>query len=196
MTTKICQYCKRPRIVHRFASQIKNRKFCGMKCYHNSRRGKHRVANPRCGTRLYRIWSGMRRRCNNPSDKDYQRYGGRGINICREWSDFEVFRRWAIANGYEDRLMIERVNNQRGYRPSNCKFANAVEQARNRRSSVYIRAFGERKTMVEWSHDERCTVNYEALIARIRKQGLPAEIAITHPLQQRIKGGKRQKIEY
>lgn len=83
--------------------------------------------------RLYKIWQGMRQRCNNPKDKDYPRYGGRGINVCDEWDKSpEAFAKWAIENGYSDILSIDRKDVNGNYCPENCRWATATQQARNK----------------------------------------------------------------
>lgn len=87
-------------------------------------------------TRLYRIWSQMKRRCYLPTVKAYYRYGGRGIRVCEEWhDDFMAFHDWAMANGYEPHLSIDRKDNDGNYEPSNCRWATAKEQANNRHNS-------------------------------------------------------------
>lgn len=84
-------------------------------------------------SRLYNIWCGMKDRCSNPNNNRYDRYGGRGIIVCEEWrGSFESFSRWAFANGYNDSLSIDRVNNDGNYEPKNCRWATAKEQANNR----------------------------------------------------------------
>lgn len=90
------------------------------------------------GTRLYNIWKAMRERCNNPHDKFYPDYGGRGISVCPEWNDFAVFHEWAMANGYDPdapfgECTIDRVDNDKGYEPSNCRWISLTGQANNRR---------------------------------------------------------------
>jgi len=74
------------------------------------------------GTALYRAYYNMRGRCNNPTSKDYHKYGGRGITVCDEWNDFEVFRVWALKNGYAPRLHLHRKDNDKGYSPENCEY--------------------------------------------------------------------------
>ena len=86
-------------------------------------------------TRLYRIWKGMKNRCYNPKQAGCDRYGGRGIAICDEWlHNFEAFRTWATSNGYQDDLTIDRIDNDEGYTPDNCRWVTYQDQIHNRRS--------------------------------------------------------------
>lgn len=84
-------------------------------------------------TRLYSIWSGMLKRCNNNNCRAYKNYGGRGIKVCDEWRGFPIFQKWALENKYTDLLSIDRVDNDSDYRPDNCRWATAKQQANNRR---------------------------------------------------------------
>jgi hypothetical protein len=106
------------------------------------------ITHGESGTRLYKIWAGMKRRCN---DLEFERYGKRGISVCNEWNTYDVFRDWALNNGYDDNLTIDRIDNDKGYEPNNCRWATAKEQAYNRSSNRYLEYNGERHTIKEWS---------------------------------------------
>ena len=84
--------------------------------------------------RLYSIWTGMKTRCFNPNSARYKDYGGRGITICDEWRTFDNFCLWALSNGYEDGLTIERLDNDKSYCPSNCTWITKSEQGKNKRN--------------------------------------------------------------
>lgn len=86
---------------------------------------------------LYHVWAVMRERCNNPNSKDYKNYGGRGITCCYEWNNFKSFYNWAI-NDYKKGLQLDRINNNKGYSPNNCRWVTPKENALNRRNNIYI----------------------------------------------------------
>lgn len=85
------------------------------------------------GSRLYNIWKNARQRCRNPKTPDYILYGGRGIQFSPIWDDFAVFRDWAMANGYQDDLTIDRINPDGDYCPENCRWVGWKEQRQNQR---------------------------------------------------------------
>ncbi|QNI20404.1 HNH endonuclease [Bacillus phage 1_ICo-2020] len=80
----------------------------------------------------------MTSRCRNKNATGFSDYGGRGIRVCDSWINYENFYNWAISNGYNDELTIDRINNDGNYEPDNCKWATVQEQARNKRNTVRI----------------------------------------------------------
>lgn len=134
------------------------------------------------GTRLHNIWNGMKSRCLCEKCEAYKDYGGRGIGIRDEWrDDFAAFREWAYASGYADHLTIDRRDNDEGYSPENCRWVTFDIQANNTRKNRRFTAFGESKTVPEWSRDDRCNVNSSTLWARLTR-GWNVELAIRQPL--------------
>lgn len=83
----------------------------------------------------YFIWKTMRQRCNNPNSSRYSRYGGRGIVICDEWNQYDIFYQWALSSGYKKGLSIERINNDGNYCPENCTWIPVSEQGKNKKHS-------------------------------------------------------------
>lgn len=142
----------------------------------------NRVANLRhggWGTRLYNIWHGMKQRCLNPNDSNYIHYGGRGIGVCVEWLEFELFQEWALSNGYRDDLTIERTNVDGDYEPSNCSWISQSEQLMNTRRSRWITYNGRTKNLKEWS--EKLNIDYKTLQRRL-SSGWTFERAINEPI--------------
>ena len=118
-------------------------------------------------TRLFRIWTSMRYRCENELLASYKDYGAKGITVCKEWQDFALFREWALSHGYSDELTIDRLDNSKGYSPENCRWVTRVEQNQNTTRTHRINYNGafitaaeaarivgvSRSTVAEWVRD-------------------------------------------
>ena len=100
-------------------------------------------------TRLFYIWSSMKQRCLNKNRKSYQEYGERGISVCAEWLDFQTFYEWAMNNGYQEDLTIDRIDSNGNYEPSNCRWADLTTQARNKRNTLFVDYEGTKKPVQE-----------------------------------------------
>lgn len=105
-------------------------------------------------TRLYHIWTGMKGRCYNPNNPRYNSYGGRGILIHEEWlNNFESFYNWAISNGYAENLTLDRIDNNRGYSPDNCRWANQKQQCNNKSNNHLLTYNGKTQNITQWAEE-------------------------------------------
>lgn len=92
----------------------------------------------------YGVWRGIRERCNRSSNSSFKDYGGRGIKVCVEWNnDFQPFFEWAIANGYNQGLQIDRIDNNGDYCPDNCRFVTQKVNQNNKRNNRFCMWDGE-----------------------------------------------------
>lgn len=137
-------------------------------------------------TKLYLVWRGMHSRCENKNVAGYANYGLRGIYVCDEWAEFEPFAEWAEKNGYEEGLQIDRKENDGPYSPDNCRFVTRINNCNNKSDNHRVAAFGEIKTLAEWSRDPRCQVGYHVLRDRILRPNWTPEDAISRPRRKRV----------
>jgi hypothetical protein len=144
--------------------------------------GHARLTGPRA--RLRWMWEWMHSRCENPGDPMYRYYGARGVKVSDEWATFEPYAEWAIAAGFRKSrgLQIDRIDNNGPYSPSNCRVTTRIVNANNKSNNVRFAAFGEMKTVGEWTADPRCQVNYGTLWQRLRT-GKDPEWSIAAPPQ-------------
>ena len=132
--------------------------------------------------RLYETWKNMRRRCNDPTNKRYEQYGGRGIKVCSEWDEYLPFRSWAMSSGYSEELTIDRIDIDGDYCPENCRWADSYMQANNMTTNRNITYNGETHTMSEWAREFGIT--YGAMNHRIQR-GWSMERIQNTPLRTR-----------
>ena len=161
-----------------------NSKSCG--CWKKEQTSTTKTTHGKSQTRLYKIWLGMKKRCNNPKSSIYKHYGGRGITVCGEWSSFEPFYEWSMGNGYEDTLTIDRIDVNGNYEPSNCRWVTAQQQHYNTRKSHFITFEGKTLTMKEWAEEKN--VPYVAFKNRLYK-GWDVDKALSTPCAKRKCGG-------
>jgi hypothetical protein len=139
------------------------------------------------GTKLYYIWRNMIRRCSNPKDDSWGRYGGRGITVCDEWNSYDRFADWSIQNGYKAGLSIERNDFNGNYEPENCRWITMYEQHSNECRNVFVEHNGERKTIAQWCRD----LNFSEITAYARHSKYGAntfdELFCEHLLSHRVK---------
>lgn len=171
----VCIYCGST--IERRSDMVKN----GLaKCNCQYKTEKHGMSR----TPIYRAWVAMKRRCQNVNDVEYKNYGGRGITVCKEWeNNFCEFYKWAISNGYKDYLTIDRIDNNKGYSPANCRWVDMKTQCNNRRNNRLITYNGKTRTMAQWAVE--LDINYRTLKSRINKSNWSIEKAFNEPIRKR-----------
>jgi hypothetical protein len=125
----------------------------------------------------------MRSRCNLKRHPRYSQYGGRGIKVCHEWDDFKKFYEWAIANGYDETLTIDRRDNDKGYCPDNCRWVDYKAQNNNRAFNVPLTFNGQTKTIAEWARTTG--IKDGTLRHRLYIMKWPLERALTEPTHRK-----------
>ena len=135
-------------------------------------------------TRLNNIYANMKKRCYDTKSEVYSYYGGRGIKICEEWNDrqiihlpnggnsskgYQAFKKWALENGYQDNLTIDRIDPNGNYEPSNCRWVTMKVQSNNLRNNVRLTYKGRTQTIHEWC--EELNLNFDRIRDRICRKG-------------------------
>lgn len=117
--------------------------------------------------RIYHIYTAMKQRCYNSSHKSYLLYGGRGVEVCKGWiSSFDLFYEWAMSNGYEDNLTLDRIDINGNYEPNNCRWVTISVQNRNRRNNIFITYNGETNVLSVMCR--KYNVNYSSVRSKAR----------------------------
>lgn len=119
---------------------------------------------------LYKKWTHMKSRCQNPNDISFKNYGARGISLCDEWKDYDNFYEWALSNGYKKGLEIDRIDANKNYEPSNCRFITKKQNNRNQRRTRYYLYNNEKLSLGEIA--ERLNVNYKTLWQQLTRDGM------------------------
>ena len=125
----LCHYCSR-KVEKNLADGCKI-KSCG--CARYEIKSKTQTIHGQTPIKLYQIWQTIKNRCSNPNNRSYKGYGSRGIKVCIEWrSDYQLFKKWALKNGYRKGLALCRKDVKKNYTPGNCYFAKDAHNAPNR----------------------------------------------------------------
>jgi hypothetical protein len=159
-----------------------NTKSCG--CLRREEMSKRRTIHGESDIRLHIIWTGMRQRCERPTQEKHKKdYRDRGIAVCAEWHTYTNFRNWALANGYTENLTIDRIDNNKGYYPENCRWTDNKTQANNRRTNHNITFNGDTHTISQWA--EIIGIKYNTLHRRLTISGWSVEKAFTSDVERR-----------
>ena len=162
-------------------------KSCG--CLKYLPKDTHHLSN----TKLYGVYRGMKTRCYTPSAFGYKYYGAKGIKICDEWNNsFESFYKWAMENGYEEGLTIDRLDNSKDYQPDNCRWTTREEQSNNRDFCVMITYKGKTQNLMCWCKE--LGLNYKRVHSRMFRLGWDFEKSAFTPIYRKEKETKENGL--
>lgn len=159
--------CGSEKIIRLYPVIIGQIKSC--KCFVRSRGG---ISDTAIGN----VWGSMRNRCYDPKNQSYIRYGGRGITVCDEWRNNIVsFYNWCNSNGYKKGLELDRIDNDKGYSPDNCRFVTPMQNSRNKRNNIWVLHNGENFVLKDYA--KIMGVDYKAIHNRVKYKGFTPEKA-------------------
>lgn len=131
---------------------------------------------------LYQCWCNIKCRCYNKNVHQYERYGGRGITMCDEWkNNSSAFEKWAMENGYEKGLTIDRIDNNGNYSPDNCRFITMGENNKNKRNTILI-TIDDNKTLCLKDYCKEYNFPYISMTIRL-KRGMSFQQALMTPFR-------------
>ena len=155
-------------------------KSCG--CLAKECSAERSVTHGMTGSVEHRTWTSMLSRCRNPKDHNFRNYGARGIRVCDRWTKFENF--FADMGKRPNNCSLDRIDNEKGYGPDNCRWAVFVEQASNKRTNHFLTLEGETKTISQWA---RATgISKVTIRARLRI-GWDTRRTLTTPVGQYVR---------
>ena len=186
--SKICPVCGNEISMYSCGRKISapnyaKRKYCSIQCKSIGQKTTQRKEHPRKKERLYHVWQGMKQRCNGSNSYSAKWYHDKGIRVCEEWlHDYEAFKEWALNNGYDDQKSrkeqsIDRIDNNKGYSPDNCRFVTHSENCKNTSRNIWLEYNGKKQVLNEWSKETGIPI--ETLRQRVKK-GLPVEAVLSH----------------
>jgi hypothetical protein len=158
--------CKCGNIVSLPGYTVKNGKTKSCGCYKIEATKKANTKHGMSFTRIHGCWINMKRRCYNKKNRSYPNYGARGITVCKDWFVFTNFYKWAMKNGYQSNLTLDRIDNDKGYYPKNCRWTNLLIQANNKQKTKYFTFKGEVMSIPDIAR--QLHLNPKLVSARIR----------------------------
>lgn len=173
----VCE-CGKEKNVSKYALVKNTTKSCG--CYKGGKIRSYNETHKMSGTRPYRIWAGIKKRCNNKNFHHYEYYGGRGISYDNKWKTFEGF--WEdMQDGYSEDLTIDRIDRNGNYTKENCRWATLSEQMNNHGHCKFVEINGDTKSTSDWCRYFGISVN--TVYSRVQK-GMTHYEAITTPIRR------------
>lgn len=162
-----------------YGNDLKRKKVVSCGCWNEEKRTKHGFSR----SHMNGLHAGMRQRCHNPNDANYHNYGGRGITVCERWQGPNGLVSFIEDMGDRPKgYTVDRIDNDKGYSPDNCRWATYTAQLNNRRNNRIIEFNGESKTMAEWA--SALNMNWFTLRQRIDRYGWSIERALTEPVNK------------